>query len=209
MIDHSGNRMWDRERRFDPYAHVDAGIDAARMLRVIALAGIATRLFYIYASANRISVTHTLLGLIGADGQVDLSGQADRGLSLVSRAHDADALVTVAVVVSLIVLGLFILALIAVARRRRRGDAVAIAVDKNPAIRLVGRLYLLVVIASFIARSAFDTNQDAPPEDRLQTLLGGDTTTIAFQIAVIGILLLVALATGREIRKARARGRTG
>jgi hypothetical protein len=205
MIDH-GHTRWDRERRVDRYAHLDAGIDAARLLRGIALAGIAARLFSIFASANRISVTHTLLGLTGAGGRVYLSGQTDGGLNLVSAAHDADALVTVAVVVTLIMIALFVLALISLGRRRRRGDPVAMAVNKNPAVRLAGRAYLVAAIVSLIARSTFNTSPDAPPVDRLHTVLEGDAATIGFQIAVIGILLLIALATGREIRKARAPG---
>lgn len=214
MMDNGSHVRWDRDRHVDAYAHLNAGIESGRMLRAIAWLGIASRLFYIYASANRISVTHTLLGLfehgrVDANGQLDLSGQADRGLGLVSQAHDADALVTVSVVVSVIVLILFVLALVSVSRRRKRGDAVATAIDQNPAVRLAGRCYLVIAIVAIIARNALNPGTDAPPEDRLHALMEGDTATIALQIGVIGILLLIALATGREVRRARAAGLVG
>jgi hypothetical protein len=199
-------------RQVDPYNAVvrpDGGIEAARMLRVTALLGIATRLFYIYASAHRISVTHALLGLLTANGQIDLSGQPGGAGALVAHAHDADALVTIALVASVIVIILFILALVSLGRRKRRGDEVAAAVDKNRAIRLASRCYLLVVVASIITRSAFNPGPGASPADRLHTALDGDTATIGLQVAVIAILLIFTLAIGREIGKARAAGRIG
>ena len=201
----------NRGRRGDPYnaiVRLDGGIEAARMLRVTALLGIATRLFYIYASANRISVTHALLGLLNANGQIDLSGQPDGG-DLVAQAHDADHMVTIALVASVIAIILFVLALVSLARRKKRGDAFAAAIDKNRAVRLASRFYLLVVVASIVARNAFNPSPDASPADRLHTLLDGDTATIGLQIAVIAILLIFTLAIGREIGKARAPGRSG
>lgn len=196
----------------EPYNAIvapDGGIEAARMLRVTALLGIATRLFYIYASANRISVTHTLLGLVNANGRIDLSGQPDGGAGLVAQGHDADTLVTIALVASLIVIILFVLALVSLGRRKKRGDAFAAAVDKNRAVRLASRFYLLVVVSSIIARNAFNPGPGASPADRLHTLLDGDTATIGLQIAVIAVLLIMALAIDREIGKARAAGRIG
>lgn len=193
----------NRDRRVDPYnaiVRLDGGIEAARMLRVTALLGIATRLFYIYASANRISVTHALLGLLNANGQIDLSGQPDGGGGLVAQAHDADVVVTIALVASVIAIILFVLGLVSLVRRKKRGDAFAAAIDKNRAIRLASRFYLLVVVSSIIARSAFNPGPDASPADRLHTLLDGDTATIGLQIAVIAILLIFTLAIGREIR---------
>lgn len=211
MIDNS-RFLVNRDRRVDPYTanvRLDGGIEAARMLRVTALLGIATRLFYIYASANRISVTHTLLGLLGADGRIDLSVQPDGGAGLVAQANAADALVTVALVASLIVIILFVLAMVSLSRRKKRGDAFAAAIDKNRAVRLACRFYLLAVVSSVIARSAFNPGRDAAPADRLHSLLDGDTATIGLQIAVTAILLIIVLATGREIGKARAAGRIG
>jgi len=76
-------------------------------------------------------------------------------------------------------------------------------------IRLASRFYLLVVVASIIARNAFNSGPGASPADRLHTLLDGDTTTIGLQIAVIAILLTFTLALGREIGKARTAGRIG
>lgn len=144
----------------EPYNAIvapDDGTEAARMLRVTALLGIATRLFYIYASANRISVTHALLGLLNADGQIDLSGQPDGGGGdLVAQAHDADTLVTIALVASVIVIILFVLALVSLGRRKERGGPFAAAIDKNRAVRLASRFYLLVVVSSIIAKNAFN-----------------------------------------------------
>lgn len=200
----------NRGRRGDPYnaiVRLDGGIEAARMLRVTALLGIATRLFYIYASANRISVTHGLLGLLNANGQIDLSGQPDGG-DLVAQAHDADDVVTIALVVSVIAIILFVLALVSLGRRKKRGDAFAAAIDKNRAVRLASRFYLLVVVSSIIARNAFRPSSDASPADRLHSLLDGDTATIGLQVAVIAILLIFTLAIGREIGRARAAGRS-
>lgn len=207
MTDYYSRIPPDRGRRVDPYnavVQLDGGLEAARMLRVTALVGIATRLFYIYASANRISVTHTLLGLLNANGQIDLSGQPDGGGGLVAQAHDADTMVTIALVASVIVIILFVLALISLGRRKKRGDALAATIDKNRAVRLASRFYLLVVIASIIARNAFTPSPDASPADRLHTLRDGDTANIGLQIAVIAILLIFTLAIGREIGKARA-----
>lgn len=206
MSDYYSRIPTNRDRRIDPYntvVRVNGGIEAARMLRVTALLGIATRLFYIYASANRISVTHALLGLLNANGQIDLSGESDGG-DLVAQAHDADVVVAVALVASVIAIILFVLALISLGRRKKRGDAFAAAVDKNRAIRLASRFYLVVVVASIIARNAFNPSSDASPADRLHALLNGDTATIGLQIAVIAILLVFTLAIGREIGKARA-----
>jgi hypothetical protein len=207
MTDYYGRIPPDRGRRVDPYnavVRLDGGIEAARMLRVTALAGIATRLFYIYASANRISVTHALLGLLNANGQIDLSGQPDGGGGLAAQAHDADTLVTIALVASVIAIILFVVALISLGRGKKRGDALAAAIDKNRAVRLASRFYLLVVISSITARNAFNPGPDASPADRLHTLRDGDTATIGLQIAVIAILLVFTLAIGREIGKARA-----
>ncbi|MBO0867214.1 MAG: hypothetical protein J2P15_01490 [Micromonosporaceae bacterium] len=205
----------NRDRRVEPHARLDAGFESARLVRFVALLAIATRLFYIYASANRISVTHTLLGLfnanatLDANGRLDLTGQPDGGAGLLGRAHDADALVTIAVVASVIGIILFVLALFSLSRRKKRGDAVATAIDSNRGARIAGRVYVLVAIVAVIARNAFNPSPGAPPVDRLHTLLAADTATIGFQILVIGILLAIALAAGREIRRARAGGRTG
>ena len=198
--------------RIDPYNAIvapDSGIEAARMLRVTALLGIASRLFYIYASANRISITHTLLGLVNANGQIDLSGQPDGGSDLVTQAHDADTLVTTALVASVIVIILFVVALISLGRRKKRGGTFAAAIDKNRAARLASRFYLVAVLASIIARNAFTPGPNASPANRLHTLLAGDTATIGLQVAVIAILLTYTLVIGREIGKARAAGRIG
>ncbi len=211
MIDNS-QFLADRGRGIDPYTanmRLDGGIEAARMLRVTALLGIAARLFYIYASANRISVTHALLGLLDANGRIDLNGQPDGGADLVARGSEADALVTIASVASLVAIILFVLALVSLVRRKKRGDAFAAAIDKNRAVRLAGRFYLLATVVSVIARNAFNPSPNASPAHRLHTLLNGDTATIGLQIAVIAVLLVIALATGREIGKAHAEGRIG
>jgi hypothetical protein len=212
MYDYHSRTPANRDRGFDPYnatVRLDRGMEAARMLRVTALLSIATRLFYIYASANRISVTHTLLGLLNANGQIDLSGQPDGGVNVLAQAHDADTLVTTALVASVIVIILFVLALISVARRKKRGDAFAETIDRNRAIRLASRSYVVIVVASTIARNAFNAGANASPAGRLHTLLDADTATIGLQVAVIAILLVYTLAIGREIGQARAAGRIG
>jgi hypothetical protein len=204
------SRVPANRNRVDPLNAIvapDGGIEAARMLRVTALLGIASRLFYIYASANRISITHTLLGLLNANGQIDLSGQPDGGSDLVAQAHDADTQATIALVASVIVIILFVVALISLGRRKKRGDTFAAAIDKNRAVRLASRFYLVVVVASIVARNAFNSGPGTSPADRLHTLLDGDTATIGLQIAVIAILLIFTLAIGREIGKAPAAGR--
>jgi hypothetical protein len=209
MSDYYSRFPANRGRQADPYnaiVRLDGGIEAARMLRVTAVLGIATRLFYIYASANRISVTNSLLGLLSGSGRIDVSGQPDGGAGLMAQAHDADALVTIALVASVIVIVLFVLALVSLGRRKKRGDGFAAAIDKNRAVRLASRFYLLVVVASIIARNAFNPSPGASPADRLHALLDGDTATIGLQIAVIAILLIFTLAIGREIGKARAIG---
>jgi hypothetical protein len=200
-----------RDRRVDEYTtatHLDRGIEAARMLRVTALLGVATRLFYIYASANRISVTHALQGLLDANGRVDLNGQPHT-LDLVAQANDADGLVNIAVVASIVGIVLFVLALISLGRRKKRGEEVAAAVDKNRAVRLAGRFYVLVAVAAVVARNALNPSPEASPADRLHKLLDADAATVGLQIAVIAILLVVTVATGREIGRARAAGRIG
>lgn len=206
MYDYSSHFLAGRGHRIDPYAltaRPNGGFDAARMLRVTALLGIAARLFYIYASANRISVTRTLLSVADASGQLNLDRLGtDAPGALAAQAHDADSVVTIAVVASLIVLVLFIVALIRVGRHSKRGDALAAAVSSNRAARLAGRSYPLVAFAAVIASNALRSSPGASPADRLHALLDGDTVTIALQIAVIAILLVMALATGRELRKA-------
>jgi hypothetical protein len=202
----------NRDRRVDPHTatvRLDGGIEAARALRITALLGIATRLFYIYASANRISVTHTLLGLLNANGRIDLYGRPDGGADLLARGNEADALVTIGLVASLVVVILFVLALVSLGRRKKRGDAFAAVIAKNRAVRLAGHFYLLAAVLSVIARNALNPSPDASPADRLHTLLDGDTATIGLQISVIAVLLIIALATGREIGKARAGGQIG
>jgi heme/copper-type cytochrome/quinol oxidase subunit 2 len=201
----------DRDRRADAYtaaAHLDGGIEAARMLRVTALLGIATRLFYVYASVNRISVTHALLGVLDANGRVDPTGQP-HALDLVAQANDADGLVNIAIVASIIGIVLFVLALISLGRRKKRGDEVAGAVDKNRAVRLAARFYVLVAVAAVVARNVLNPSPEASPADRLHRLLDADAATIGLQIAVVVILLIVTVATGREVGKARAAGRIG
>jgi hypothetical protein len=210
MLD-NGPMPWDldRGRQNDRYVHVDAGIDSARILRAIALVSIASRLFYIYASATRISFTHAVLGTLGADGKINLTDWPGGAAGLVSQAHNADSLVTFAVVASIVMILLLVVALASLSRRRKRGDAVAIAVHENRGVRLAGRLYVLVAVVAIIGTNLLKPSPDAPPVDRLHMLLVGDNITIGLQLAVIAILLLIVLGTGREIAKARAAARIG
>src|SRR5215470_344561 len=123
--------MADRLHPVDPHTvRLDDGVEAVRMLRVTALLGIATRLFYIYASAQRISFTHTLLGMLDANGHLVLTGRTDGGAGLVVQGNDADGMVNIAFWVSAIAFVLFVVALVSLIRRRRRGDAVAVSINK-------------------------------------------------------------------------------
>lgn len=201
MFDNNSSMM-DRGLRPDQYAQVAreyAGVDRALTLRNLAVLAIASRLFLIYASANRISVTHALLGLVGADGQIDLTGQPD-ALGVVARARDADGLVTFALVATVVVMILFLLTSVSLVRRKKRGDTLAAAIDDNRAIRFASRLYLLASIGSATIRNLFSTGANASVTDRLDTVSHVDAANIGLQIVVIAFLLIVALATAREIR---------
>jgi len=205
------NGSLNRGVRTDQHAglvRADSGFETALMLRRMALLGIAARLFLIFAGANRISFSHTVLGMVGANGQLNVTDQST-ALGLEARGNDADSLVTAALVVSVVVMVLFILTWVSLSRRKKRGDALAAAVDKNRAIRLASRLYLVAAIATVAVRDVFTTGPGASSVDRLRAVLHGDAANIGLQIVVIAFLLIVALATGREIAAARAGGRTG
>jgi hypothetical protein len=198
--------MTNRAPRPDQHQYADlvpgyAGFETARLLRTMALAGIAARLFYIYASANRISITHTLLGLIGPDGRLDPTNQPD-ALALAAHARDADGLVTFALVVSVVAMVLFLLTWFALSRRKKRGDTLAAAVDRNRGVLIAGRMYAVLAIANVALRNAFTPSATASPTDRLHAVANADTANICFQIGVIVFLLIVALATGREMTRA-------
>ena len=69
------NGSLNRGLRTDQYTalmHADGGLEAALLVRRMALLGIASRLFLIVASANRISISHSVQGLVGADGEFPL-----------------------------------------------------------------------------------------------------------------------------------------
>ena len=119
----------------DPHAgHVpgDGGLETVRNLRRMALLGIATRLFFIYACASRISVARTVLSLPVTNGKLDLTGRSD-AVDLMTRAHDADGTVTFALWATVIILVLYILAWVALGRRGKRGDCQAggLSVPRN------------------------------------------------------------------------------
>lgn len=183
----------------------DGGYEAARMLRGLAVISIGARIFLTYASANRISVVHRLLSEVPADtlvvnGSFDLNGLPD-ATDLISSAHDADGLVTFAWVVTIGALVLFLLASIGVHRRRKR-DTLAAAIDGNRAIRFASRLYLVPTIGSGVAQNVLRSSSDMTPWDRLHHSTDIDATNIVLQLFVIAFLLIVALATGRELRAA-------
>ena len=187
------------------YLRMHGGIEAARMVRLMALVGIAARLFAIYASANQISVCHALLGALDERGELDLTNRAD-AVTLVSRAHDADSYVTLALVASLITIALYLLALGSLTRRRKRGDTLAASVAANRAIRFAGRLYLVAAVCAAGMRNAFKPASAAVPNVRLNDVIGGDVATIGLHLLVITFLLIVALAVGREIERAYDHG---
>jgi hypothetical protein len=190
------------------YVLRDGGLEAARTVYLMAMLGIASRLFFIYACAHRISVARTVLGLPEANGKLDLTGRSDAA-DLVTRARDADSMVTLAVWVTVIVLILYLLAWVSLARRTKRGDPLPAAVNHNRAIRIAGRIYILTGLVSTIARKAFTPGPDPSPTDQVRAAMHGDTATIGLQMAVIASLLLVALATRRELDKAYSVGRIG
>ena len=187
--------------RVDPYTgavRMDGGVQAARMVRLMAFAGIAARLFAVYASANRISVSHKLLGLLNSNGELDLTGRAD-AVALASRADDADGLGTLALVLSMVTIVLYLMALISLGRRGKRGDTVAAAVSSSRGLRIAGRLYLVAGLCAVAVRSAFKPAPDAMPTVRLDDVIGGDVATIGLQLLVITFLLIVALTVGRIV----------
>jgi hypothetical protein len=150
---------------------------------------------------NRISVSHTLLGLLDSNGELDLTGRPDR-VALASRANDADSMVRLALVLVLATTALYLMALISLSRRRKRGDAVAAAVSSSRAIRFAGRLYLVAALCAVGVRSAFTAASDAMPTVRLDDVIGADATNIGIQLLVIAFLLIVALAVGRIVSNA-------
>jgi hypothetical protein len=204
----NGPMPWDldrkRGRRADEYLYADVGVDTARLLRVVTLVSIATRLLLIFACAKRISLAHNVLSMLDASGRTNLSG--DGAADLVAQAQGADALVGLALVLTGIVLLIFVVALVMLGRRRRRGDAVATAIHKSRAVRLAGPGYVVVAIGSVIVTNALRPGAGASPVDRLHALLHGDTATIGIQFAVVVILLLITLVTHREIARARVAG---
>jgi hypothetical protein len=98
---------------------------------------------------------------------------------------------------------------VSLSRRKKRGDTLAAAVGKNRAIRLASRLYLVTALASVVVRNVFTAGSDASPTDRIHAVSNADVANIGLQVAVIVVLLVVAVATGREIGRARAAGRVG
>ena len=195
-----------RDYRPDPHTadvRVYRGVEVAQMVRLMAFAGIAARLFVIYASANRISVCHTLLGVPVVNGSLDLGDRAD-AVALASRAHDADSLATLSLVASLITIALYLMTLFSLNRRRKRGDALAAAINANRAVRFAGRLYLVAALCAVALRSAFKPAADAVPSVRLDDVVGGDVANIGVQLLVITFLVVVALAVSREIDRLRS-----
>lgn len=190
-----------RGYRMDPYTRavrMDAGMAAARTVRTLAFAGVAARLFAIYASAHRVSVSQTFLDAIGADGRIDITERPD-ALSLVSRARDADSTVTVAFIVVVSTFVLYIIALIALAVRAKRGDALARSVTSSRAIRNAQRLYLLAAIGAVALTNLYKPSSDAPPRERLDDLMGQDVGNICVQLLVIAFLLILGLTVNRKI----------
>ncbi|NUP53368.1 MAG: hypothetical protein HOW97_39510 [Catenulispora sp.] len=185
----------------------DGGYEAASALRLLAVLSIGARLFLTYASANRISVVHSILVQVPADtpvvnGKFDLTGRPGAA-DVIAQAHDADGLVVFAWVVTIIMLILFLVALSSVHRRRKR-DTLAAAIDRNRAVRFAGRLYLIPTVGSGAAQSAFKAGPHPTPLDQLHRTSHIDVTNIVLQMFVLAFLLLIALATHREMRDATA-----
>lgn len=204
MSDLSGTGSAPARYQADPYTSampIGGGMEAARMVRLMAFVGIAARLFAIYASANRISVCHTLLGTLDANGELNPTNRAD-AFALTSRAHDADSYVTLALVASLITIVLYLMALGSLTRRRKHGDTLAASVAANRAIRFAGRLYLVAAVCAAVLHSAFKPASDAMPTIRLNDVIGGDIGNMVLQLLVITFLLIVAVTVGREMDSA-------
>lgn len=187
--------------RVDPYTRavrMDGGMAAARAVRTLAFAGVAARLFAIYASANRVSVSQTFLDTIGPDDRLDISNRTDTA-SLVSSARDADTLATYAFILVITTFVLYIAALITLAVRAKRGDSLARSITTNRAIRRAQSLYLLAAVGAVAVQNAFKASSDAPPRVRLDDLMGQDAGNIGLQLVVITFLLILGLTVNRRI----------
>ncbi|MEY9929615.1 uncharacterized membrane protein YjfL (UPF0719 family) [Catenulispora sp. GP43] len=173
------------------------GEEAVRAVRTTVLIGIAVRLFSIYACANQISVGYRVLGFTDPSGQLTASGQT--AYDLAGAADDADGLARFAMWASVGAVVLFIIASVAVLRRKRLGEPVAVAFDKNRAVRLAGRLYGVVAVLAAPMRTAFTPDPNGTPGARVHTVIEGAEATIVVQILVIGLLTLIAMAASREL----------
>lgn len=184
----------------------DDCIKAARKLREVALLNIAARLFWIWACANRISFIQSasVVRVVPPDAYGPSRDYAER---VASQANLVDTLTEFAFAASVIAFLLYWATLYSQRKRRRRGEDLAVAINKNRAVRFSTYLYLLVAITSGTLTYAFNPGPDASPDDRLHALLHLDTANIAIQTAMIASLLLIALGTGREIHNTRARNR--
>ena len=173
------------------------GEDAVRIVRATVLIGIAVRLFFIYACANQISVGYRVLGFTDPSGQLSVSGQT--AYDLARAANHADGLTKFALWAGVGAVVLFIIASISVLRRKRLGEPVAVAFDKNRAVRLSGRLYGLVAVLAALMRTVFTPDPNATPGARVHTVIEGAEATIVVQILVIALLTLIAMAASREL----------
>lgn len=190
-----------RGYRVDPYTRavrMDTGMAAARAVRTLAFAGVAARLFAIYASANRISVSQTLLDAIGPDDRLAISNRLDAA-SLISRARDADSLVTYAFILVIGTFVLYLAALVTLTVQAKRGDSLARSITTSRAIRRAQILYLLAAVGAVALQNGFKAPSDAPPRVRLDDVMGQDAGNIGLQLVVIAFLLILGLTVNRKI----------
>lgn len=173
------------------------GEDAVRAVRTTVLIGIAVRLFFIYACANQISVGYRVLGFTDPSGQLTVSGQT--AYDLAGAADDADGLARFAMWAGVGAVVLFIIASVSVLRRKRLGEPVAVAFDKNRAVRVAGRLYGLVAVLAAPMRTAFTPDPNGTPGAQVHTVIEGAEATIVVQIMVVALLMLIAMAASREL----------
>ena len=163
----------------------------ARWLVIVAGFGIVTRALVMVACGNRISFADNLLN--GGTGSLDDANQADH-------------LVTGAAVISGVAFLAFLGVIIAVAQRAKRGDALYVAINRNPRVKLFSRVYLVAVVLSIFLGNIFKKDDTASAEDQIRNVIHGDWASIGINALVIAFLVVLVVVARGEIAKARAAG---
>lgn len=192
-----------RGYRVDPYTgavRMEHGMGAARAVRLMAAVCIIVRLFTIYAAANRISVSRTLLHTANQYGE--LAQYDSSTFALANRAQDADNMATTAFVLLVATFVIFFGCALWLLVRANRGDLLARAVYANRANRVVGPLYLVAAVGAVTATNVFKARPDMAMRVRWNDVLDLDVANICVQVVVIAFLLILGIAVNREIEAA-------